>query len=125
MKSIFYFSTVVMVLFLFSCKKDSNESPKEICYVSNPTEELAWLKASIESLEAGNAENLKYSYYMTANLDGETVFYYGNCNPLINYTSSIQNCSGETLGSLSTLYTKLTDAKILWQPSGSVCNFND
>jgi len=125
MKPLLFFSTVVIALFLFSCHKDSNESPTEICDVSNPTEELPWLKASIESLEAGDAENLKYSYYMTAKLDGQTVFYYGNCNPSINYSSSIQNCSGETLGTLSTLYTQLTDTKVLWRPSGSLCNWND
>lgn len=62
---------------------------------------------------------------MTATYKGETVFYYGNCHPVINYASSILNCNGDALGNTSDLYNELTDVRLLWKHEESKCNFND
>lgn len=106
---------------LISCEKDDNKaSINNTCKVSNPAEELEWLKDKIE-----NVEDDQYSYFVMANYKGETVFYYGNCDPLINYISVIMNCSGENIGYTYDLAEELTDRTILWKNKDSKCHLQE
>jgi len=122
MRSIFNFFgfvAIIMSITLISCGKDDNkDSNNNKCNVSNPAEELDWLKEAIDHVKQD-----EYSYYAMATYKGETVFYYGNCNPLINYASFVQNCSGDNLGNKNDLYDELTDITILWKHVNSKCNF--
>ncbi len=116
------FATIVVLITLISCEKDASQSKKaEIlnkCNVSNPAEEIAWLKEAIN-----NVKNDEYSYYAMANYKGETVFYYGNCNPAGNYVSVVRNCSGDNLGNTNALQDELTNITILWKHPASKCVF--
>lgn len=105
--------TVILSISLFSCEKNDNDN----CNVSNPVEEIAWLKESID-----NVIQDEYSSYIQANYNGETVFYYLNCNPVVNYASLILNCKGEKIGFTNDLLDELTDISILWKHEDSVCN---
>jgi hypothetical protein len=116
MRSILGIMAIVSSAMLFSCEKESNSNSK----VSNPAEEIVWLKEAIDDIKQD-----EYAYYAMANYKGDTVFYYGNCNPVINYVSVIQNCKGEKLGYTSELYDKLTDIKIIWKHANSKCNFQE
>jgi hypothetical protein len=98
---------------LVSCEKDDNNT----CNVSNPVEEIAWLKEAID-----NVEEDEYSYYVMANYKGETVFYYVNCHPLVNYASFILNCNGDNLGYTNNLQDELTNMTILWKHEASKCD---
>lgn len=60
-----------------------------------------------------------------ASYKGETVFYYGNCNPAINYVSILQNCIGDNLGYTNDFYAELTDITVLWKHVDSKCNFQE
>jgi hypothetical protein len=112
-------ASMIVTITLFSCDKDENtNSKKNNCNVSNPAEEIGWLKDAID-----NVKQDEYSYYAMANYKGETVFYYGNCNPAANYVSIIRNCSGENLGYTNDLQADLTDITILWKHENSKCNF--
>lgn len=103
---------------LTSCEEDdSKESINNTCNVSNPAEELEWLKAEINNLEGD-----EFSYYVMANYMGETVFYYGNCNPVIDYISAVKSCNGENIGYTYDLADEITDRTILWTPENSICH---
>lgn len=110
---------VVVFLTLVSCDDDDNSFENK-CNVSDPVEELAWLKAEIDDMSQD-----EYAYYVMANYKGEAVFYNGNCNPVINYASIVKNCSGEELGNRYDLENDLTDITILWQHEESECDFDE
>ncbi|RIH62889.1 hypothetical protein D1164_22680 [Mariniphaga sediminis] len=110
--------TIISSITLGSCKKDENNDLNNKCNVSNPAEELDWLKEAIDDVKED-----EYAYYAMATYKGKTVFYYGNCNPAANYASTVKNCSGENLGHTDDLYDELTDITILWKHVDSKCNF--
>jgi hypothetical protein len=124
MRSIFNFLgfvAIIMPITLISCEKDDNkDSNNSKCNVSNPAEEIDWLKEAIDGVKQD-----EYSYYAMATYKGETVFFYGNCNPVINYVSFLRNCSGDNLGYTNDLYDELTDITILWKHVDSKCNFQE
>ena len=114
-----WIAAIIASITLNSCEKNDNkDSGNNKCNVSNPAEDIGWLKEAIDNVKQND-----YSYYVIANFKGETVFYYGNCNPVANYLSIIQNCSGDTLGYTNDLKNELTDIKILWKHEESKCNF--
>lgn len=125
MKRFFYLISVMFFVSILctSCEKDK-QLIDNTCNVTNPAEELNWLKSSITEIEQSNQELSKHAYYMVAKYKGETVFYYGNCHPAINYVSHVINCKGDTLGAISDLDDELTDVNLLWKPEESECNFN-
>lgn len=88
------------------------------CNVLNPVEEIGWLKSAIESVK-----NDEYAYYVMGNYKGETVFYYGNCNPVIDYVSVIKNCNGDNLGYLNEKLGDIKDKTIIWKHKDSMCEF--
>ena len=124
MRRVFIFFGLVAAIVsitLISCEKDCNkDSHNNKCNVSNPAEELDWLKEAI-----GNVKQDEYSYYAMASYKGETVFFFGNCNPVINYISILRNCNGDDIGNTNDLYDELTDITILWKHENSKCNFQD
>lgn len=112
---------LIISLFLISCDKYENNNR---CNVSNPVEDLEWLKLKIAEINQGDEDLSSYAYFMTATYKGETVFYYGNCNPLINYVSMVQNCNGDTLGNTNDLYSKMSNTTVLWKHKKSKCDFS-
>lgn len=116
MKSILAIMAIVSTAMLFSCEKDSNNKSN----VSNPAEEIVWLKEAIEDIKQD-----EYAYYAMAKYKGDTVFYYGNCNPVINYVSVLQNSNGDKIGYTNEHYDELTDIKIIWKHANSKCNFQE
>lgn len=103
----------ISALTFLSCSGDVNT-----CDVSNPTEEIDWLKSAIDEVS-----NDEYAYYGMATYRGETIFYYGNCNPVVNYASFVLNCDGGSLGFTIDLLDELMDMTIVWQHEDSKCDF--
>jgi len=124
MRKLFDFLGLASIIFsiaLISCKKDENKDKEtNKCNVSNPVEDLDWLKQEID-----NVKQDEYSYYVMATYKGETVFYYGNCNPVVNYISIVRNCTGDSLGLTADLYDELTEVSTLWKHANSKCYFQD
>ena len=104
-------------LALVTCAKDQDDAP---CGVDDLAGEIAWLKEQTEVY----AED-EYSYYMMATLQARTVFYYGNCNPAINYASYLQTCQGDTLGFTTEFDDLLGNRQVVWKPENAVCTFED
>ncbi len=115
MKNVIQFFAFLFFLSIsiISCEKDYNNT----CNVLNPAEEISWLKEAID-----NVKEDEYSYYVMADYNGETVFYYVNCNPVVNYASFILNCNGDNLGHTNNLQDELTNMTILWKHEASKCN---
>lgn len=101
---------------LISCTKDDDPA-KNKCNVSNPVEEISWLKKEIDSLK-----NDEYSYYVIAVYKGETVFINGNCNPSADYMSLVKNCNGDMLGYANVLDNELSDKRIIWKSKNYRCS---
>ena len=127
MKKYMYIPGVIillMSLFVISCNEDENTFCNNSCNVSDPVKDLAWLKNDIEEIEQNNNDYSEYAFYMTAMFKGETVFFYGNCHPAINYVSFLLTCNGDTLGYTEELYDHLNTVTLLWQHEESECNFD-
>lgn len=122
MKTIMNLTKSVIFVFSFaliSCEKeDPDFSPKNLCEIQNPAQEIEWLKTAIDEVRSD-----EYSYYSTAMYQGERVFFYGNCDPLVNYASFIRNCAGDNLGNTNELYDRLSEIKVVWKHENSKCNF--
>ena len=119
MRRLIYFFTVVAIPFsvaLVSCEKDDNGNN---CNVSDPAEDLEWLKQEIDNIKQD-----EYAYYVMAKYKGQTVFYNGNCNPTINYASIVKNCDGDSLGYTNDLYDRLTELSVLWKHENSKCDLD-
>jgi hypothetical protein len=108
---------LIAITILFSCKKESDKT----CDVSNPEEDLVWLKDTINDLKA-QPDGGMYSYVSMAKYNGETVFLIGYCNPLANYVIPVLNCSGEGLGIIGEIsQDKLSDQQVIWKSENSLC----
>ena len=116
MKSVlFYLGLTVMVFSVtfVSCKKKVNDNS---CNVSNPTEDLVWLKEVIEA-----SENDKYAYIKQATYKRNTVFYWGSCDPAASWALIVKDCNGDQIGDIEN--EDLKDEFVLWQHQNSLCSF--
>lgn len=107
---------ITTFLLVASCKEEEPE--KTPCYVSDPIEELVWLKQMITHLS-------DYDFIMIANYKGETVFYNGNCNPAANFFSVVYNWQGVLIASTNDVRNDLSNERLLWQSDNPKCNFFD
>lgn len=103
---------------IISCQKADLKRNNNTCNVAEPTEELAWLKAEIDEYRQD-----EYTYYVMATYKRKTVFYNGNCNPAVNYASSVRNCSGELIGYRNDLGDEFTNETVIYKHENSKCNF--
>lgn len=115
--------TIVLALVLvFSCKKEIITTSSNTCNVSNPVEDLPWLKARINSILT-NPDASKYQYVAIASYNSQTVFIFGNCDPLSINPIPAYNCSGALLGNIGDIPPAgIKNQKTLWKASNSVCN---
>lgn len=117
MKNLILASSLIIIpviLFISSCEKMESNT----CNVSNPLEELPWLKETILNYT-------EYDYLMMADYQGQTVFYHLNCNPLINYVSFVFDCKGNLIGNTNDLEADFSNKKLLWKHTNSECVFTD
>jgi len=109
-------ASILTLLVFFSCEKEDSES--NACNVSDPAEELLWLKSILTDLS-------EFDYIMVANYKGSTVFYNGNCNPVVNYVSVVYNCDGDVIANTYDIRGELSNDRLLWKHADSKCNFSD
>ena len=107
-----------IILIVFSCKNDSVEKFGNICGVSNPTKELAWLKKEISNREQTSTETNKYFFIEQANFEGQTVFIYNNCCPFCDTIIQVFNCEGKEI---QVAFAKLTSVEKIYTPLDFKC----
>ena len=123
MKKILLFATCISLM-AFSCEKEEAIVLTSICAVTNPTEELAWLKAEINSREQSTSDINKYFYIQQAEYNGQVIFIYNNCCPMCNTIIPAYNCQGELLFYLNQDLEeskKIKNTKVIWQPKDFAC----
>lgn len=106
-------------LIVFSCHHDDDVSM--MCNVSNPIEDLEWLKNRIDELvQTGNGE----FYISQANYNGKTIFIEANCCLVCNSIIPVYYCSGESVGYIgddNLTWTLLDNDKVIWKPDDFKC----
>lgn len=113
-----YLFLLVCSALIFSC---NDEERPAVCGVENPVEDLAWVKGQIQSM--GFPNSVAYSYLKQANYQGETVFFFGYCDPLANWALIVRDCQGNRIeGEIS--LSDLNEQKVIWKPSTSLCEFS-
>lgn len=116
---------LLSISFLLLACSDNDDDFKAIaaCGFENVTEELSWLKAEIERREESSSEDLIYCYITISEIDGESVFIYRDCNPLIDKACCpIYDCNGNLLP-----YDKISlvsNERIIWKSKDFACTIN-
>lgn len=110
-------------LILLSCNKD-NEYPVAACGVSNPVNELPWIKARIAEMETSSLREL--FYVAQSELNGQTLFIFGNCCAQCNSVMPVYNYAGEELGLIGAQDGKygtelLSGSSIIWKTENNNC----
>ena len=114
MKKIFIL--LITIFFVASCGKDENTN-KSVCNLTDPINELPWLKEIKNSLTSCACE----TSIMQATYKEQTIFYTATtdllCDGIETYT--LYNCEGKvieiiTQDKIHDFYTKVTDLKNLY-----------
>ncbi len=87
---------ILLLLTFFSCKCDDNFN--NTCNVSNPIEELEWLKEAFEELKQSSLAHTGEVYISQTHYRFSTIFIFGNCCALCNSILSVYNCEDRILG---------------------------
>lgn len=106
---------------------DDDVISKAACGVNDPIRDLNWLAQEVEERETNPTEDTKYCYITQAEYQGETVFVYWDCNPLIDKIIPIFDCDGNQRNGLTGSPIALDDLegqRIIWRPPGFACNPN-
>jgi hypothetical protein len=112
----------VMLTMLLSCNKDTSTRNVNTCNVANPAEDLPWLKTRIGNLVISDPNTIRYQYVQQADYNGETVFIFGNCDPMALSLFPVYTCTGAFLGNVGTVpATSLLNKKTLWKSQDSLC----
>lgn len=109
----------------FSCSEDSE--PIEACATDNVLEDLPWLVERIEELEKSDFGQ-EYSFISKGTYQSQTVFIFQNCCPNCNSVFTVQDCSGNSLGTFGTggiQTSEVTDMTVIWKSSKNSCNFSN
>ncbi len=123
---------LVTFVFLFACSNDDDQggfiNVIAGCGVSNAAQDLDWLREEINRREDSTAEEMKYCYIISADLNGETIFIYEDCNPLVDKAFPILNCEGTIINPIEATepfpYADIANRQLLWTPSNFECSFN-
>jgi hypothetical protein len=115
---------LLTVLLVFLSCSDDEDINRPACGVDNPAKELSWLKTEIDNREANVNEDTKYCYITQGEYEGQTVFVYWDCNPLIDKNIPVFDCDGNMLGGTRENPISLDDLEnqiIIWKPAIFVC----
>ena len=118
------FTLLVLTIVAFSCQKDNDDNLTTTCNVSNPIEDLAWLKEQIQELEKTSLYESGEIYILQTEHDGNTIFILGNCCTACNSVSTVYNCEGEMIGYIGDdtfNFNLIENSTIIWKAENSIC----
>lgn len=117
-----YFLLLILVVAVNSCS-DNDDDIISACDVNNPTKDLQWLKAEIDRRNENPTDDKKYCYIVQAQLNGQDVFIYEDCNPLINKAIFILNCEGVGINTEDNpmAFDQVVNKIIIWKGSNFAC----
>ncbi len=74
---------MAVALLTFSCNNDGLPVISA-CGTEDPIEDLEWLNPEIQRRKNDTSADARYCYIEQATNDGETLFIYNDCNPIVN-----------------------------------------
>lgn len=124
-KGLFLF---VLLFTVTSCKTDDDNGLSNTCSVSNPVEDLSWLKERIDDIKQSSQVDEFYVSQIT--YKGQTVFIIRDCCAACNSVTTVSYCSGELVFNLNDEddkeeYTKFivsNQGDIIWTSQNFTCN---
>jgi hypothetical protein len=120
-KSYYYlFLLAITGLFQISCKEDVD--PVLICGSSNPTEEVAWIKTTIEGIENSDFGR-QFSYIRSGTIEGNTYLYVGSCCPSCYWVPEFYTCDGVKVENQNFSIGDLENLQLIYLPESSTCQF--
>lgn len=101
----------------FSCNTNDND----ISEIS--LERPLWLETEIKSREQDTSEDINYCYILEGEYENETVFIFGDCNPVLNKITPVYNYQGDSIGFLEVdfLSDTITNNCLIWKPDEFSC----
>ncbi|WP_339703233.1 hypothetical protein [Algoriphagus aquimarinus] len=102
----------------FACEE--KDDPATACGVSDPIENLPWLKQLAESASTGGLS--EYAYITQAKYKGKRVFYQGSCCPNCSWALILLDCEGNRINE-EISFDDLEDSEVIWKPGNSECVF--
>lgn len=125
MKTKLIYLLVVASFAITSCSKDDKSTdvlPSNTCGVSNPVEDIAWLKDRIDYFES---TNVTVVYLWQTEYQDKTIFVLGTCAENSDPILAAYDCEGNDPSSM-TGFTEFLQGKtpenIIWKPTNSTCN---
>ncbi|GAA4279593.1 hypothetical protein [Gaetbulibacter aestuarii] len=124
MKSKFIY-LLVAILALNSCSKDSKPAdvlPTNTCGVTNPAEDIPWLKERLAYYDSTRAETF---FMWQTDYQGETIFVLGTCEGSYNPNYSAFDCEGNHVSitdELNDYLNSVTSKYLIWKPKNFKCN---
>lgn len=122
-----YLLSVSIILILVSCNTDDGENTGvNACGTNNVLEELDWLREEIVRREQSTSPDIQFCYISLANLSGQDIFIYRDCNPTINKIEPVLNCEGTILNTSERTIdlSQLTNERIIWKAANFACEIN-
>ncbi|WP_425638053.1 hypothetical protein ACPUEN_01405 [Algoriphagus yeomjeoni] len=112
---------IFLCCLLISVSCTENEDPAMACGVSDPIENLPWLKQMAENASSGGLS--EFAYIAKAKYKGKRVFYLGSCCPNCSWALILYDCERNTLTD-EIGFDDLEDTKVIWQTSDNQCAFS-
>jgi len=119
MKKLILFALITLLA--SACDHDHADPGPQVCGVTNPTQNLPWLKAQIDLYANDGSDFSQYRYIQQSTYQGNTVFIMGACCPLCEFSSSIFDCTGKEMS--ITIFDLNAPSTLIWKPRNSVCAF--
>jgi hypothetical protein len=112
---------VISIFLAFSCQEDTG--PLRACSVENPVEDLDWLAAEIQKMEASEFFS-QYFYVTQAKYGPKTVFIFLDCCPNCDSAWRVFDCSGNLMGYIGDIDESILDSDVvIWKSDNSTCVF--
>lgn len=107
---------LLFIIIGFACQE--KDDPATACGVSDPIENIAWLKQLAESASTGGLS--EYAYITQAKYKGKRVFYQGSCCPNCSWALILFDCEGNRINE-EIRFDDLEDSEVIWKPGNSEC----
>ena len=124
MKTKLIYLLVVASLAITSCSKKDKPTdvlPSNTCGVTNPVEDLAWLKDRISYFKASGVKSV---YIWQTEYQGQTIFVLSTCDetddPILSAYGCEENMAITT--DIMDYVHSITPEYIIWKPTNSTCN---
>ncbi len=103
----------------FACLE--KDEPTTACGVTDPVENLPWLKQLAANAASGGLS--EYAYITQAKYKGKRLFYLGICCPACSWALILYDCEGNRINE-EISFDDLEDSAVIWHTENYQCQFD-